>query len=414
MSNTNRRSVLRGVLGAGTLAVAGCTDSASPNNDESDGGDDADGAENEADADAAFEAAVEGAIHDRWLPSTVASPEEGTSFVAIDYATVRAASEALPESTAADLRTEFETYESVGLQYDQVDAGLGFGSSLILTGSFDANTVTSTLETNGSEVDHEYEGAALYDAITIGTFEDAAVAVGPGVVVATEDAPSSDGGDGRLDYAERIVDAGLGNDDRLQDVDDDVNALVEAVDSPTLLVCETYGPSETGDENSPVGSVIAWTIDPEASTAQLSLLYESEDAVDSEQFESTVVESGQFEHYGEPSFASNGRVVTARATKPTDEFNFFDPPGAERDPAYPQVGLSSSHDADAGEWTVTISSIETPLERVTIRRNDDPVAVFDDPVVGASQTIAVSAGDRVVVTAETEAGIEGVVLTREF
>lgn len=413
-----RRDVL-GLLAGGALAsAAGCLDSVSQTFGSS-------GSDSSGNAP----------LYDRWVPEGLPSPHGGTSFFFTDVATLRRRADTLPRSVTEDVFDDFVPEDRLGISAESVEAALNFYGATITAGSFDEAAVVDAIDPDPDD-GVDYDDFTVYESPGPEFRNDLAVSssvllqVDPDVRYeqtdegedgAGEESPSTEtaaDADRTLPAGiETLIDTGTGDADRLQAVDDDVAALVDALDEPDYLICQTFEEPGTLPEGA-VGATIGFAFGRRRTTARINVVFESAAAVDEAGVRDAIESDGVFDHYDDPTFETGGRIVTGTADRPTDEFNFFEaPPEADEetpDEAAEQPRVGVQIDADSsGDVSVIIVSMETPISRLQVLVNGSAEAVLDEPQVGDTVDLSAESGDQIRVVATSEAGVEAVVASYE-
>lgn len=347
-----RRSVLR-ALGVGSVAtmtsLAGCN--SADDGDGDDGGDGSDGSDGSG-SDGAR------ASYDDWVG--VDSVDDGslTAFT-LELSVLRALQDDESTTTEGEQTTgeESETDPLSGIPGTFVFAaafGLGFGlssvglsalveadgdadrahfvqSAIVLEGSFDADSVSSSVEDSGAESLEDYEGFTLYEGGSEG--QKAVVGVSGDAVVYVNQGEDIQDPTGR---AKTVIDAGVGNADPYRDESSDYDSLVTALQSRGLMAVQfsteeflfaneetttsggqTSGFSSfssidlTGDAN---GAAVSADLSTDELVSELVIQYASEDEVDSKED----IEAALGGQADERTVDIDGRMAYVEGTYTTD------------------------------------------------------------------------------------------------
>lgn len=398
-----RRNLLLGIAAAGTIGAAGCIDSVSDGQESlSTGGTDGP------------------RFIERWLPSSSAAADsDGLPTMYVNIEDVRNAEDALPERVSNDLRSFASTehrFANLSATIDDVDEVLvaDAGRTAVLGGSFDADAIASDLESVEGDELYEYGGYTVYRTEERSRLSVWEMAVDSTTVLQTTPEDVGAGRHGETDESEtdeppaieRLIDTGRGERDRLPDVDDDVAALLEAVDSPSFLQWATFSDPQEGLPEGAVGTITSWSIDGSEITARLALLFADEAAAEEEAVRDVIEEGGMLERYDDVTYESADRLVSVEATIRTEEFNFFRNP--EDETTSPQAGIQFDHRDET--VVVTVTSIDR-LDELSIRRDGEVVEVLEDPSVGDSVELEVSSGETITAVGSVEGGQSAVIGT---
>lgn len=284
-------------------------------------------------------------LFSRWLPASGGRHPNRITATYVDVEELRRFQESLPDSSITEftsiIREEFPL-EPLGVSLENVDqlVRLLGDFPLVLSGSFDETAIKNALESQTLEERDEYGDYDVYRGVRVSDDERFSMAVDSSTVLFTRPESTTASGETTPDEAaggegddpatetsaaapvtiEQLIDTGAGDRDRLQDVNDDVGALLDQVDAPTALNVGVLRETEYVLDGW-IGQAFTVSIGEERTTERGMFLFEDESAVDEAGVEDIVRADDVFESLDDLTIESKGRIAIAEASVATDEFD---------------------------------------------------------------------------------------------
>lgn len=251
-----------------------------------------------------------------WLyaPGTFESRDHYT-FTYLDPSTFSDNEEELGDTYTLLKNSEQAALEPAGVTFENLDGLLSVDPATVYVGSFDADSVTGSLEDSGFSRRTEHEGHAIYAA---SDGSGPAFGVSDDTVVA-----ATDGANGE-DVVTTVLDAESGNGDRYVDENEDLKALTDELGEPTYVNGRTRTKVvstdvESGEFAGEVANGAGFSVDGDTTDVTVALVFDSPEDVSTDEVEQWT-ETDTFDTVEDAEVSSSGRVATVTGTATTSEF----------------------------------------------------------------------------------------------
>ncbi len=206
-------------------------------------------------------------------------------------------------------RSRADDGERIGVDPTSISDSLKIGSKRVILGSFDAETVTSTLENSG----HQYLGG--YEGYSVLRDYSGTVGVTDGVVIL--EPRTSDDGRERL---EAVVDAGTGGPRQIDD-DDVLYALLSSTEGNDMTVVLRF---DSGSVFHPAGSVAlsyGVRLGEDDVTLRYQYAFRSEEDAEVDPVREAFKEEDDYEEFTVTDTSVDGGLVSVVGTAPLEDFD---------------------------------------------------------------------------------------------
>jgi serine/threonine protein kinase len=261
-----------------------------------------------------------------WLyaPSVIGN-RPGYFFGAVDDTELRANEQFFASSYNPATQVSSFPFAPMGVGYEAIDTRVNVGfTSTVVAGSFDEESVLSTLADNGFEEDRTYSG------YTVTTSESDSQFGGTQVIAVNGSIAVTDSGGGNIgpnpqDSVEAIIDASQGNVERYAEADEDMALVVDEFETYTNLLGQTQEPpQETNiDEGQLAGQVATGQsiiINGETTDLTAVIVFANQSAVDTDAIEEIVSNEPPFSTADDTAVSASGRTARITATVDTETY----------------------------------------------------------------------------------------------